>query len=165
MTIKGSETSSEQTHKAITDVVGVDATNSSVSIDMNSERPEDDDGSFEYSASGENSNTILKSFGAVLGMPLRFLKRHAEGPDESLEEVQRPDLDKLPVSKRGKLKNLIRIPDQPTLDAFYKKKKASAAHSTVKLSIVKPLLSQSVGGSLKQQSVKLFFERPVKNCL
>lgn len=85
----------------------------------------------ECASDGEDSedgSSLFHFFGSIFNMPFRFLKRCAdEDPDPKTIKVRKPDLSAMPKSKRGMLKNLIKVPDQPTLDSFYKKKMSSGS--------------------------------------
>ncbi|KAJ1529340.1 hypothetical protein ONE63_006128 [Megalurothrips usitatus] len=111
----------------------------------------------EGDSGGSSDESVLGIFGAIFSAPYRFLKRRSEDPDPSTIKVRKPDLGAQPKSKMGILKNLIKVPDQPTLDAFYKKKRSVVSGKAPPTLESTSNSSQSKKSTLKQPSVQSFF--------
>lgn len=109
---------------------------------------------YDTDSSDVGDEDYVSIFGSLFRMPNRFSKRPAQDPDPSTIEVKKPNLSAMPKSKRGTLKNLIKVPNQPTLDNFYKKKSNS---SKVKTTVSTMKLNQR--DTLKQPSVHSFLTK------
>lgn len=116
---------------------------------------EDEDASEDDSDSSGSEDTFIGIIGSIFGSPFQILKRPAQDPDPSTIKVRKPNFSAVPKSKRGTLRNLIQVPDQPTLDAFYKKKRLSARKEPQGATS-----SSKKRENLRQTSVQSFFSIP-----
>ncbi|KAK3932396.1 SprT-like domain-containing protein Spartan [Frankliniella fusca] len=136
--------------------------NNNTSEVVSSSSEESDSESEDWASdTSSNDESVLGILGSVFTVPFRISKRKSEEhSDAQSVKIRKPDFHAIPNSKRGRIKNLITVPDQRTLDTFYQKKKSSAISKTpaaAKVSISRENIGKRK--TLNQQSLKSYFKK------
>lgn len=139
-----------------TDTHQISDINNSKDITNISSEESDSDNDNTTSDTSSNDDGIFGNFASIFDMPLRFFKRKAdESSDPHSIKIRKPDFNAVSSSKGKTLKNLISVPDQPTLDAFYQKKKFSSKGNFSKT----PSSNTGNKKNLNQPLLKSFFKK------